>query len=329
MHLFPSVHTLTNLKLVLEGRAQQFKLLDVLRLINADAMPQLTSLYLNWCDLEPPSDDELPAAIAVLECMPLTRLDYINPFGCGFELLHHLPHLSVCTLGGPGGECCAESVAAAPNLTDLTCCLPGNGIASIAEEWWHRCGCPPLQYAGFVDEHKWQQHLAKRDDRRSTALLAGKASPVIRVLRCRIEADMYQMSAISFPYLAHLPHLRELECCLHANDVRTLGLLPQLEKLRVWLTELGVCPWSNATVRTLGELPLHHLHSLRLEGDDERIHLKEEENPPFPCQKDRAPDFAAAALSPNSIAQTCFSFVCLSVLSWQGTADLAAVPLSP
>jgi hypothetical protein len=346
MHLFPSVSTLTNLKLDFEGRAQGFALLDVLRLISADAMPQLTWLYLNCFDLEPPSDDELPAAIALLQRMPLTQLDYINPYGGSFKWLHHLPHLSVCALVE---ECCAESVAAAPNLTDLTCCLPGNDIASIAEEWWRRCGCPPLQHAGLVDEQEWQQHLAERDDRQSTALLAGQVSPVIRVLRGgldRFKTGEFHLFASSFPYLSHLPQLRELECCLCANDVRVLGLLHRLERLRLGLYEEDA-HWSDELMRTLGELPLHRLRSLCLEGDDDRGRWYFEgdpRKPDCPCQNDTEEGAAAftvaIALKVNAHEVLCTGesacFVCAAGYSGvvktgaaDGDADGAVVVKCP
>jgi len=69
---------------------------------------------------------------------------------------------------------------------------------------------------------------------------------------------------------------------LPLTDLRVLGLLPQLESLRLWLFE-NDSHWSDGLLRTLGGLPLHHLHSLRLEGDDACTQLKEGANPPLPC----------------------------------------------
>jgi hypothetical protein len=287
-HLISGVHTLTNLKLDLSC-SDQIHLLELLCLISADAMPQLKQLTLVECKFLPLLDDERPAVIALLQGMPLTQLIHINPYDGGFQLLQHLPHLSVCELSG---VCCEESVAAVPRLQTLSC--SAYDIEGIAERWWRRCGCPPRQHAGFVDEEKWQDHLTQRAHHHPAAAVAGTSAPVIRVLRCgspRLRG--FPMRARIFPYLAHLPQLRELECCLNPMDLRALALLPQLEQLTLWLTEfvrssMLVYPWSNDAVRTLGELPLHRLHSLRLEGDDEQpkltMQVMQLDDPDFPCQ---------------------------------------------
>jgi hypothetical protein len=117
------------------------------------------------------------------------------------------------------------------------------------------------------------------------------------MLRCAVRRyGIFPIPACAFPYLAHLPQLRELECCLLPQDLCALGLLPQLEKLRLWLADntFWNCPavmWSNDAVRTLGELPLHHLHTLLLEGDDkhsQRHQGMRPEDPDFPCQSTKS-----------------------------------------
>jgi hypothetical protein len=288
--LLPGVRTLTKLKLDFLSRARRFDLLELLRLVGADAMPQLTWLYLDCFDLAPPSDDKLPATIALLQCMPLTQLTLHVIYSADFRLLHHLPHLIVCKLTGEY----AEPIGAAPNVHELTC--QESAAAAIIVEWWHRCGRPPLQYAGFVDEEEWQKHLAERSSdpfEADIAAMADSPAPVIRVLRCvpnRIGLD--PMRACVFPYLAHLPQLRELECGVYRNDLRALGLLTQLKKLRVWLSESwSASRWGDDDVRTLGALPLHRLRSLRLEGDDERSQWHEgmgPSDPDFLCQQKMA-----------------------------------------
>jgi hypothetical protein len=102
-----------------------------------------------------------------------------------------------------------------------------------------------------------------------------------------------------FPYLAHLPQLRELACCVYSDELRALGLLPQLEKLTLWLADEPEhdAQWTDDAVRTVGELPLQCLHTLRLEGNDEfqedevRLSRRHEflepfngDDPDFPCQ---------------------------------------------
>jgi hypothetical protein len=291
--LLPGLSTLTTLKLKFPRYDRPVGLLGMLYLVSADAMPQLTQLTLDPCDFLPLSDDERAAAIALLQRMPLTQLTHAGHSAyrsSGFQLLHSLPHLSMCTLHG---RCCAESVAAVPSLEELICA--GCGLANIAERWWRRCGCPPLQHAGFVDEQEWQEHWATRAQQPADADMVGTPAPVIRVLRCGIVHDGPLTSPVpvfvwAFPYLAHLPHLRELECCLREKDLRALGLLTQLENLCLWLTEqqsgAGLA-WNNDAVRILGALPLQRLRSLRLEGVLERDRPHEgmlSSDPDFSCQ---------------------------------------------
>jgi hypothetical protein len=154
-----------------------------------------------------------------------------------------------------------------------------------------------LKHASFVDEVEWQRHLADRFRHPTEFAVVDSSAPVIRVLRCA--GKRYGISAIparAFPYLAHLPHLRELECGLLPQGIRALGLLPQLEKLRLWLvpgTDFSANSriWTADAVRRLGGLPLHRLHTLRLEGDDERNQWHEGmgmNDPDFPCQTQRS-----------------------------------------
>jgi hypothetical protein len=128
----------------------------------------------------------------------------------------------------------------------------------------------------------------------TAAVDAGTVPPVIRALRSCVERfGMDLMPACTFPYLAHFPQLRELECSLSPKDLRALGLLPQLETLRLWLCDVEADnpdvspPWSNGMVRTLGELPLQQLRSLRLEGNDEHPRMTgtsmQPEDPDFLC----------------------------------------------
>jgi hypothetical protein len=290
--LLPGMRMLTTLKLTFGRASQAIYLLELLHFISADAMPQLTHLDLVHCNVWTMWSDHLGAPTALLQCMPLTQLTYDSPRYGGLQLLHCLPHLTACTLLG---NCWAPSVAAASSLEELTCA--GGEVVGIAERWWRRCGCPPLQQADFVDEQEWQQHLTTRGRQPSEATVGDPVTvaPVIRALRCGPnDMGMVPVPACAFPYLAHLRQLRELECALHSKDVRALGLLPQLEALRLWLYEenywpgIGV-PWSNDAVRTLGELPLHRLQSLRLEDESQCNSWMDQgmwpDDPDFPCQK--------------------------------------------
>jgi hypothetical protein len=288
--LLPSVRGLNTLSFNCSRSRESIEFLKLLRLVSADAMPQLTQLCLDQCDILPLPDDERAAAIALLQHMPLTQLTHITRRRRrSFHLLQHLPHLTMCTFTE---DCCAESVATALSLEDLTC--SGSAVGPLTERWWRRCGCRPLQHAGFVDEREWQRHLAERAVHPIEAAAADTPTPVIRVLRCGPNAfGMAPIRAWNFPYLAHLPQLRELECCLYPTDLRALGLLTQLTKLRLWLAvntfwNAPAAMWSNDAVRTLGELPLHHLHSLRLEGNDEHPRMTvtsmQPNDPDFPCQ---------------------------------------------
>jgi hypothetical protein len=292
--LLPGVRTLTNLTLNFGYARQRVDLLELVRLISADALPQLTQLHLEYSDFLPLSSDARVAAIALLHRMPLAQLTHITHAGGSFQWLQHLPHLSVCTLTA---GCCAESVAAAPSLDTLSC--SADDIAGISEKWWRRCGCPPLQHASFVDVCKRRRHLTERSQQPSAS---ATVPPVIRVLRCGPDAaGMNPLYARVFPYLAHLPQLRELECCLLPQDLRALGLLTQLKKLRLWLVvntfwNCLAAMWSNGAMRTLGQLPLHRLHTLRLEGDDEFqsddiASEIEEISTIFGCFKSDDPDF--------------------------------------
>jgi hypothetical protein len=248
--LLPGMRTLTALKLDLADKGQN-RLLELLHLIGVDAMPQLTQLELAGHQFSLPSDEE-SAAIALLQRMPLTQLSLNVVYSGGFRLQHHLPHLSVCKLAHSSYT---ESIVVAPNLTDLTC--SAGQLSSFADGWWRRCGCPPLQHAGFVGEQEWQRHLSERARFPFKTAVANSPPPVIRALRCGSDIGTegkFPLSASTFPYLAHLPQLRELECRICQRDLRVFGLLPQLEKLHVWLYDehsfsVNAAPWNNEAVQ--------------------------------------------------------------------------------
>jgi len=99
--------------------------------------------------------------------------------------------------------------------------------------------------------------------------------------------------ALAFPYLALLPHLRVLECKLRMMVLTALGLLPQLEELRLWPVRKGdgVEAWVDGSLHMLGGLPLPQLHTLRLRNSAEResrCSVKKDGisggDPDFPCQ---------------------------------------------
>jgi hypothetical protein len=290
--LLRGISALTNLKLSFAPPAcQQVNVLELFRLVSADAMPLLTQLTVDRGNLLPMPDGERAATIAFLQRMPLTQLDCTGSLHMhtNLPLLNHLPHLSVCTLIE---SCDAESVAAVPSLTELACI--GSDLMDVAVRWWRRRGCPPLQYVGFVDEDEWQQHLAARAGQPTEAAAEG-AVQVVRTLRCGpYVAGLAAMSPFAFPYLAHLAQLRELECCLEPKGIRALGLLLQLESLRVWVLDTPspsrMPAWRDNTVRTLGNLPLDQLRSLRLEGDDGHPRMTgsmRPKDPDYPCQKNK------------------------------------------
>jgi hypothetical protein len=247
-------------------------------------MPQLIHFALDGCRFLPLSNEKRSATIALLQRMPLTQLIRTGAKFADLQWLQYLPHLSVCTLGR---ECCAESVAAAPSLQDLTC--DGCAVVLIAAEWWRRCGYPPLQH---LDQFEGRRHFSEGVCNRTAAAVA---PPIIRVLRCPISPfrTLASMPARAFPYLAHLPLLRELDCCLSPSDFRALGLLPQLEKLRLNLSLYGATleSWRDELVRSVGALPLQRLLTLRLEGDDEHSQQHQDmrpDDPDFPCQSTKS-----------------------------------------
>jgi hypothetical protein len=181
-----------------------------------------------------------------------------------------------------------------------------------------------LQHAGFVNEREWQQHQAWRAGQPAEAAAATAVAPVIRALRCGPLRCQLPTPPHAFPYLAHLPQLRELECGLLPQDLRALGLLTQLEELSVRLVRtptnftVEAVLWSNDTVRLVGELPLHHLHTLRLEDDSELSRLRilglDPHDPDCPCQYNREQTVAGAAWRLREMADA-FVSVCFAGLS--------------
>jgi len=234
--------------------------LDFLRMVGADAMPLLRRLkfsgLLSAADVvgEFPASaaDEELGAIALIQRMPLTAL-HLAHGGNGIDpLLHHLPQLRELCCGDD--EPCAVSIAAAPHLQKLQVSTYVDAL-SIAKEWWRHAGCPPL----------------RTDQQLSQALEPVAAAPPLRELI--IEHYTESLPADVFPYLTHLPHLRVLECTLRMPELAELGVLPQLEELRLWPAQLGYFEyetWSDAGLRTLGGLPLPRLHSLCLNNKEER-----------------------------------------------------------
>jgi len=201
--------------------------------------------------------------------MPLTALSNDSvALSCW---AHHLPQLRSfrsLTL--------TESLAAAPQLQRLvlSCYDTGdvNNLLSLAQQWWRRMGCPPLLTNGSINKDEWQRHSADNVAQpleRSGSLLP---APLIRELIVNRGCEPF--NSVTFPYLALLPHLRLLVCALLAKDLPALGLLPQLEELRLRSVSYDnsriVEPLADSSLRTLGGLPLSRLHTLRLHNVDER-----------------------------------------------------------
>ena len=88
------------------------------------------------------------------------------------------------------------------------------------------------------------------------------------------------LSGCTLPFLAHLPHLRALDCDMLVDDLAHLALLPQLHSLTL---QLQGCqddffgppglPWTNTTVRAVADTRLPHLHTLRLGSDETHCSL--------------------------------------------------------
>jgi len=236
-------------------------------------MPLLRRLVLNGYLTAPAAGDEEHEAIALLQRMPFTSLhvSYRASFGLG-SLLHHLPQLRdlACTANG---QPIAEAVSTAPQLTKLAVSdrTPHVQQLRLLHCWWRRMGCPSLQTDGRVDEAEWEEHLVDQAEQP----LESVGPPLLRELIVQCREDT--LPAEAFPYLAHLSNLRVLECTLLVKDLRALGLLPQLEELRLLpvfeydslFIDYRVEEWTDAALLALGDLPLLHLHTLRLGTEDE------------------------------------------------------------
>jgi hypothetical protein len=183
-----------------------------------------------------------------------------------------------------------QSISAAPKLQSLTG-FSGRHIERLAQLWWRRIGQPPLNLAGLADGQriKMQARLQKFDgewDSTSAAAAAATVSsssvpalsvPAIRelVVPRGGRSGNELLSGCSLPFLAHLPHLRTLDCDMTADDLAHLALLPQLHSLTLQLYgseghfygPLGL-PWTNTTVRAVADTRLPHLHTLRLGSDE-------------------------------------------------------------
>lgn len=224
--------------------------------------------------------------VELLRQMPLTALGFSSVELPMWRLLHHLPQLRELTCSNVHGDL-AASIAAAPQLQKLG--FGGHGtfkeVESVARQWWRRLGCPPLSIDGRVDQTEWQKHLQQTEKAAETKVCRLStesernmdASPVLlRELVIKFPLDG-TASTILFPYLAHLPNLRVLECSLSSAHFPALGLLLQLEKLRLWPGWVNGRhgyseqeSWSDAGLQALGSLPLPWLRTLCLCAANER-----------------------------------------------------------
>jgi len=241
--------------------------LDFFRLLSADAMPLLRRLavygYREW--IAAAGSEEL-GAIALLQRMPLTALRLADDVSIG-PLLHYLPQLRELCCCNDMDESTVAAIAAASQLLTFEVLGRTMELLLLLQHWWRRMGCPALETNGCVDEGDWEDHL----DEQESEQLQGSASAAPLLRELIVSDDI--LPGVAFPYLAHLPHLRVLECKLRMTELAALGLLPQLEELRLrpaWTPQRGVEQWIDAGLRTLGGLPLLRLHTLRLFNTDER-----------------------------------------------------------
>jgi len=228
---------------------------DFFRLVSAEAMPQLRRLTVSASLRPPAAGNEERKAAALLQRMSLIALS-ITECDALIPLLHHLSHLQELTLSG---------------------CGPWDSVLALLQQWWCLMGCSPLHTEPRVTARAREQRTLA--DALGSAVAVVGAPAALRELSFHDQRDMPRaLPAAAFPYLAHLPNLRVLECRLLDADLDALGLLPQLEELRLWAPCFGRDGWVSSSCKpgwyddslcTLGELPLPCLHMLRLLGDDE------------------------------------------------------------
>jgi hypothetical protein len=188
-------------------------------------------------------------------------------------------------------------VADAPQLESLTCATVE--VMPLLQRWWRHLGRPELEVnSELVAPHKWEEHLAQRTAREAATAATATADisaaigveamarqqlPAIRRLKLcasSLRQVRYEFtSPIAFSYLAHLPHLRELDCFVHVWYLDALASMTQLESLTLTLSDEWnserKAQWNDEMLRTLGGMPLQRLRTLRLEGSNEND---------FPCQ---------------------------------------------
>jgi len=299
------VHSLTELQLRWE---RWCSILDLLRLIHADALPRLRRLIIDGNMTAPSPGDEELEAVALLERMPLTALggEGASSVGIG-PLLHHLPQLEELSRFNVKWRSTA-SVAAASKLQRFAIHAweSPDDVVQVFQHWWHRLGCPPLRTNGRVDEAQWRKHLEqKASESEPVQPLESLASPTpgLRELVVRPVTFTEYLPIEAIPYMAHLPNLRVLECSLPISELPALGLLPQLEELRLRPTYCHNEDWCNAALRALGRLPLPLLHTLRLCNTNERdvnLLLGDEQlkgpDPDFPWGDESTDDWRGAPL---------------------------------
>jgi len=290
-----NVRSLTELGL---GWSRERSALSLLRAVNTDAMPLLRRLVLGGHLTAPAVGDEEHEAVALLQRAPFTALYVENTPGIG-SLLHHLPQLRELTYKTDRLSI-AEAIVLAPQLRKLVllCGMREPLLVSLLQQFWRRMGCPPLQTGGRVDEDEWQKHFDFLDPELLQPVQGSvcAASPLLRELV--VHRNIESLPAVAFPYLTLLPHLRVLDCALRTKDLLALGLLPQLEELRLRSAD-GDEPighWSDVVLYTLGVVPLARLYTLRLCNDDE-THCE--------CKKNREtlraadPDFPWGGIDDN------------------------------
>jgi hypothetical protein len=116
----------------------------------------------------------------------------------------------------------AQTIAAASQIETLHCA--DNQLLEVAEGWWRRCGSPPLQHAGFIDDCEWMKHQLQRvdaakkeskqeksDDGDAGAMETGgdadaepppSQPPMIRALHCGPAYSPPSPDLCAFPYCA-------------------------------------------------------------------------------------------------------------------------------